>query len=167
MLKGYAPKTLLNSYDRERIPAADENILNSARSTNFMTPKSKASEEFREAVFSLSEAMPFARQLVNSGRLSAPHFYKDSPLNSMDDPSFEEKGPRPGELSIDTTVSCGDDAIWLLTQLGTEFCLLLFVDKPLFMSSKMRRLRDLAYSFKPTMKIIFVSNHEISDQNGL
>ena len=28
VLKGYAPKTLLNSYDRERIPAADENILN-------------------------------------------------------------------------------------------------------------------------------------------
>ena len=127
MLKGYAPKTLLNSYDRERIPAADENILNSARSTNFMTPKNKASEEFRDAVFLLSEEMPFARQLINSGRLSSPHFYKDSPLNSMDDPLFKEKGPRPGELSIDTTVSCGDDFIWVLTELGTEFCLLLFV----------------------------------------
>ena len=165
VLKGYAPKTLLNSYDCERIPAADENILNSARSTNFMTPKSKASEEFREAVFSLSEAMPFARELVNSGRLSAPHFYKSSPLNSMDDPLFEAKGPGPGELSIDTAVSCGDNSIWLLTQLGTEFCVLLFVDKPTFISSKTRRLRDLAYSFKPKLKIIFVSNHEISDQN--
>ena len=84
----------------------------------------------------------------------------------MDDPSFNAKGPRPGKLSIDTTVSCGDDAIWLLTQLGTELCLLLFVDKQLFISSETRRLRDSAYSFKPKMKIIFVSNHEISDQNG-
>ena len=50
--------------------------------------------------------------------------------------------------------------------MGTEFCLLLFVDKPIFISSKTRRLRDLAYSFKPKMKLIFVSNHEINDQNG-
>jgi 3-(3-hydroxy-phenyl)propionate hydroxylase len=166
VLKGYAPKTLLDSYDRERIPAADENILNSARSTNFMTPKNKASEEFRDAVFMLSEEMPFARQLINSGRLSSPHFYKDSPLNSIDDPSFEAKGPRPGELSIDTSLFAGDDAIWLLTELGTEFCLLSFVDEALFLSDKIRHLRELACSRKPKIKIVFVSDREINNKNG-
>ena len=166
VLKGYAPKTLLSSYDRERIPAADENILNSARSTNFMTPKNKASEEFREAVFSLSERMPFARSLVNSGRLSMPHFYKDSPLNSIDDPSFKAKGPRPGELSIDTSVFEGDDAVWLLTELGTEFCLLLFVDEPLFFNDKIRHLRELACLSKPKIKIVFISDREIINKNG-
>ena len=166
VLKGYAPKTLLNSYDRERIPAADENILNSARSTNFMTPKNKASEEFRDAVFLLSEEMPFARQLINSGRLSSPHFYKDSPLNSIDDPSFKSKGARPGELSIDTSVFEGDDSVWLLTELGTEFCLLIFVDEPVFFSNKIRQLRELACSWKPKIKMVFVSNREINNKNG-
>ena len=166
VLKGYAPKTLLNSYDRERIPAADENILNSARSTHFMTPKNKASEEFRDAVFLLSEEMPFARQLINSGRLSSPHFYKDSPLNSMDDPLFKSKGASPGELSIDTSVFEGDDAVWLLTELGTQFCLLIFVDEPLFFSNKIRHLRELACSWKPKIKIVFVSDQEIDSKNG-
>ena len=166
VLKGYAPKTLLNSYDRERIPAADENILNSARSTNFMTPKNKASEEFRDAVFLLSEEMPFARQLINSGRLSSPHFYKDSPLNSMDDPLFKSEGASPGELSIDTSVFGGEDAVWLLTELGTQFCLLIFVDEPLFFSNKIRHLRELACSWKPKIKIVFVSDQEIDSKNG-
>ena len=166
VLKGYAPKTLLNSYDRERIPAADENILNSARSTNFMTPKNKASEEFRDAVFLLSEEMPFARQLINSGRLSSPHFYKDSPLNSMDDPLFKSEGASPGELSIDTSVFGGEDAVWLLTELGTQFCLLVFVDEPLFFSNKIRNLRELACSWKPKIKIVFVSDQEIDSKNG-
>ena len=166
VLKGYAPKTLLNSYDRERIPAADENILNSARSTNFMTPKNKASEEFRDAVFLLSEEMPFARQLINSGRLSSPHFYKDSPLNSMDDPLFKSEGASPGELSIDTSVFGGEDAVWLLTELGTQFCLLVFVDEPLFFSNKIRHLRELACSWKPKIKIVFVSDQEIDSKNG-
>ena len=166
VLKGYAPKTLLNSYDRERIPAADENILNSARSTHFMTPKNKASEEFRDAVFLLSEEMPFARQLINSGRLSSPHFYKDSPLNSMDDPLFKSEGASPGELSIDTSVFGGEDAVWLLTELGTQFCLLIFVDEPLFFSNKIRHLRELACSWKPKIKIVFVSDQEIDSKNG-
>ena len=166
VLKGYAPKTLLNSYDRERIPAADENILNSARSTHFMTPKNKASEEFRDAVFLLSEEMPFARQLINSGRLSSPHFYKDSPLNSMDDPLFKSEGASPGELSIDTSVFEGDDAVWLLTELGTQFCLLIFVDEPLFFSNKIRHLRELACSWQPKIKIVFVSDQEIDSKNG-
>ena len=166
VLKGYAPRTLLNSYDCERIPAADENILNSARSTNFMTPKNKASEEFRDAVFLLSEEMPFARQLINSGRLSSPHFYKDSPLNSMDDPLFKSEGASPGELSIDTSVFGGEDAVWLLTELGTQFCLLVFVDEPLFFSNKIRNLRELACSWKPKIKIVFVSDQEIDSKNG-
>ena len=166
VLKGYAPRTLLNSYDCERIPAADENILNSARSTNFMTPKNKASEEFRDAVFLLSEEMPFARQLINSGRLSSPHFYKDSPLNSMDDPLFKSEGASPGELSIDTSVFGGEDAVWLLTELGTQFCLLVFVDEPLFFSNKIRHLRELACSWKPKIKIVFVSDQEIDSKNG-
>jgi 3-(3-hydroxy-phenyl)propionate hydroxylase len=40
VLDGGAPERLLDSYDAERIHGADENILNSTRSTDFITPKS-------------------------------------------------------------------------------------------------------------------------------
>src|SRR3546814_6032189 len=73
VLDGAAPAGLLDSYDDERIPAADENLLNSTRSTDFMTPKCEASVDFREAALALASTWPFARRLVNSGRLSLPH----------------------------------------------------------------------------------------------
>ena len=43
VLKAAASDSLLDSYDAERVPAADENILNSTRSTDFITPKSNIS----------------------------------------------------------------------------------------------------------------------------
>ncbi|MDX5403194.1 MAG: FAD-dependent oxidoreductase, partial [Rhodobacterales bacterium] len=50
VLEGKAPEALLDSYDAERIHGADENILNSSRSTDFITPKSQISRIFRDAV---------------------------------------------------------------------------------------------------------------------
>src|SRR5206468_7216878 len=44
---GLAPQTLLDSYNHERVQAADENIRHSTRSTDFITPKSAASRAFR------------------------------------------------------------------------------------------------------------------------
>src|SRR5512145_1998729 len=65
VLRGEAPDGLLDSYDAERIPAADENILNSTRSTDFITPKSRVSHLFRDAALHLAQRYPFARGIVN------------------------------------------------------------------------------------------------------
>ena len=72
VVQGRAPATLLDSYAREREIAADENILNSTRSTDFITPKSEISRIFRDATLTLARDFDFARRLVNSGRLSVP-----------------------------------------------------------------------------------------------
>ena len=121
---GAAPASLLDSYDDERVPAADENILNAARSTDFMTPKNQASADLRDAVLSLAGTEPFARALVNSGRLSLPHSYSGSPLSSPDDPAFGGLGPAPGAPAIDAPLEPG----WLLDRLGGRFVLLCFSD---------------------------------------
>ena len=52
--------------------AADENLLNTTRSTDFIAPKSAASRIFRDAVLALAETEPFARRLVNSGGSRRP-----------------------------------------------------------------------------------------------
>ena len=57
VLKGEAPRALLESYNAERIHGADENILNSSRATNFMTPKSRIERLFRDEVLALAKCI--------------------------------------------------------------------------------------------------------------
>jgi 3-(3-hydroxy-phenyl)propionate hydroxylase len=84
VIKGLAPDRLLDSYSQERVHGADENILNSTRATDFLTPKTEMSKIFRNAVLSLAHRHPFARPLVNSGRLSVPCVYDGLSLNGPD-----------------------------------------------------------------------------------
>ncbi len=76
---------LLASYGIEREYAADDNIKQSTRSTDFITPKSEISHVFRRAVLDLARAHPFARALVNSGRLSTATHLRVSPLHTQDE----------------------------------------------------------------------------------
>ena len=124
VLRGLAPERLLDSYDAERCPAADENIRHSTRSTDFITPKSTVSRTFRDAVLALAKSYPFARKLVNSGRLSLPTIVADSPLNTADDDAYAGRLV-PGAPALDAPVSGGAGA-WLLDSLGGGFTLLVF-----------------------------------------
>ncbi|MFP4274312.1 MAG: FAD-dependent oxidoreductase [Paracoccaceae bacterium] len=120
VMQGVAPEALLDSYDAERIHGADENILNSSRSTDFITPKSEISRIFRDAVLDLSEHHAFARPLVNSGRLSVPCVYDGSPLNSADALPGGPARTRPGAPCPDAPLGAG----YLLDRLGNRFVLL-------------------------------------------
>ena len=119
VLDGTAPERLLDSYDEERILGAEENILNSTRATDFITPKSATSRLFRDAVLDLAGQAPFARPLVNSGRLSVPAVYDGSPLNGPDCPALPSR-TRPGAPAADAPLGNG----WLLDRLGGGFQLL-------------------------------------------
>ncbi len=129
VLRGFAPETLLESYNLERTMGADENILNSTRSTDFITPKSDTSTLFRDAVLELARDHEFARPLVNSGRLSQPTPYHESPLSTPDTDQFSA-GPRPGHICIDAPITRDGKDDWLLASLGDAFTLLHFGDKP-------------------------------------
>ena len=121
VIRGDAPDSLLDSYDWERRQAADENILNSTRSTEFITPKSKISKVFRDAVLDLAADHPFARPFVNSGRLSLPCTHDGSPLNSADALTGGPARTRPGSPCPDVPLPDG----YLLDHLGNNFTLLL------------------------------------------
>jgi 3-(3-hydroxy-phenyl)propionate hydroxylase len=125
VLRGESPASLLASYDRERVEAADENLLNSTRATDFITPKSAVSRTFRDAVLTLSREHPFARRLVNSGRLSTPTTHRDSPLSTPDRDGFAG-ALVPGAPAADAPVQFDGRPGWLLDRLGGRFDLLLF-----------------------------------------
>ena len=121
VLNGEAGAGLLDSYNAERVYGADENIMNSSRSTNFMSPKGGAESLFREAVLDLSAEAPFARLMVNSGRLSVPCTLDDATLNGPDAEELPEIS-RPGAAMPDAPVEDG----WLLYRTGGRFVLLAF-----------------------------------------
>jgi 3-(3-hydroxy-phenyl)propionate hydroxylase len=120
VVEGKSPDALLDTYAREREQAADENILHSTRATDFITPKSAASRLFRDAVLQLAKDQPFARKLVNSGRLSTPMCYADSSLNTPDGAVFGGSMV-PGAPAADAPLSSEGAPAWLLRQTGGAF----------------------------------------------
>jgi 3-(3-hydroxy-phenyl)propionate hydroxylase len=128
VVEGIASERLLDSYSDERGYAADENLQNSTRSTDFITPKSSTSKIFRNAVLDLAREHAFARSLVNSGRLSVPAFLTESQLNTSDTDPFEG-WMMPGAPMDDAPVQVNGLDTWLLRQVSNashEFTLLIF-----------------------------------------
>lgn len=119
VLRSEADESLIETYNQEAIATADENILNSTRSTDFLTPKSTATQALRDAVLELARDDAFARPFVNSGRLSTAVAYPDSPLSTSERDSWTN-GIAPGTPVMDAPLGNG----WLLENLGNDFALL-------------------------------------------
>jgi 3-(3-hydroxy-phenyl)propionate hydroxylase len=89
-----------------------------------MTPKNHITKVFRDTVLDLSRHYPFARALVNSGRLSKPCTYEQTPLSTTDSDEFHSE-MRPGSPCTDAPVSGGNNSGWLLNHLGNRFSVML------------------------------------------
>jgi 3-(3-hydroxy-phenyl)propionate hydroxylase len=119
-IRGEAPESLVETYDEERVLGADENIVNSARATSFMTPKTQMERIFRDSVLGLAERHEFARKLVNSGRLSKPCSLEGMSLQTLADGSA---GVAPGSAMPDAPVEGGGPG-WLLPHFGKGFAVM-------------------------------------------
>ncbi len=155
ILRGEAGTALLESYEAERIAAAEENILHSTRATDFISPKGAAARAYRDAVLDLAEGHAFARALVNSGRLSRPALLAASPLNAEDDGAWPG-GAAPGSPAPDAPVMQDGRPDWLLRHLGGDFVLLVF---------------DAVWTPVPGLRSVFVTAEEtpgaLWDHSGL
>ena len=119
VLQGQASAALIGTYDDERVPAADENILHSTRATDFITPKTPAARAYRDAALLLAQEHPFARAMVNSGRLSRPCVL---PIDA--DTDDWPGAPPPGSAAIDAPILEDGRQTWLLNRLGHHFTVL-------------------------------------------
>ncbi len=79
VLRGDAPEALLDSYQTERRPAAQFNIMTTRRTARYLQPESPAEKILRDAAISLAKEYPFARHLCNTGRLSNSFIYGKVP----------------------------------------------------------------------------------------
>ena len=167
VMKGLAPDGLLDTYDADRTYAADENIRNSTRSTDFITPKSAVSKLFRNAALELARTQAFARKLVNSGRLSVPAFLVHSALNTPDTEVFAANMV-PGAPMDDAPVRLHGRDAWLLDQLGNRFVLMVFVDGEHGLSPTQRTsLQALAQAPIPVHLLTVGQGGDIQDPQGL
>lgn len=126
VLKGEAGPDLTESYERERVQAADENIAHSTRSTDFIAPHSSAEHKLRNAVLDLAGRAEFARRMINSGRLSVATVY-DTPLSTPDEESFKGSA-RLGAPAPDATMRTRNGDSHLLDNTPGAFTLLYVKD---------------------------------------
>src|SRR5882757_9313531 len=130
VLRKQSPETLLESYHVERSLAADENIRESTRSTDFMAPHSRQEARLRKAVLSLARETEFGKRMVNGGRATVPSIY-DSPLSTTDGDAWRG-GPRLGTSMPDAAVSTRTGIPGYLTEAfikaGKRFTLLQFAN---------------------------------------
>lgn len=155
VIDGKAPDALLDTYGQEREYAADENLLNSTRATDFITPKSEVSRCFRDATLRLARDYDFARRLVNSGRLSRPSTLAGSALNTPDCDHFSGNMV-PGAPLEDAPVTLSGQAAWLTALTGNAFTGIYFHDGALDADATLSRLQALAsgaISVKPLVVI--------------
>jgi 2-polyprenyl-6-methoxyphenol hydroxylase-like FAD-dependent oxidoreductase len=81
VLDGSAPESLLDSYERERRAAAQENLRVTGATMRFMAPPSLFHRLYRNAVLRGSLRLPALRRFVNSGKLATPAVYPgDGPV---------------------------------------------------------------------------------------
>jgi 3-(3-hydroxy-phenyl)propionate hydroxylase len=130
VLKGTSPEQLLESYAIERSSAADENIRESTRSTDFMAPSSHQEARLRKAVLALARDTDFGKRMVNGGRLSVPSVY-ETPLSTADVDDWHG-GPRPGASMLDAPIAAREGSAAFLTEAfiraGMQFTLLAFAN---------------------------------------
>ncbi|MCE8417620.1 FAD-dependent monooxygenase [Rhodovulum sulfidophilum] len=111
VLEGRADEGLLDSYNRERVQAADENLRDSARSADFISPAPGVERLFRDQVLALARKTAFAREWVNAGRLAVPCIYR----TGAPDDTLLPADARPGAVAPEARIGNG----WLLDELGT------------------------------------------------
>jgi 3-(3-hydroxy-phenyl)propionate hydroxylase len=130
VLRQTSPQSLIESYHVERSAAADENIRESTRATDFMAPNSHQEARLRKAVLSLAKETEFGKRMVNGGRLSVPTVY-DTPLSTADGDQWHG-GPRPGASMPDAPLATSGGKPLFLTDAfrakGMRFTLLSFAN---------------------------------------
>jgi 3-(3-hydroxy-phenyl)propionate hydroxylase len=84
VVQGRAERALLDSYHDERHEAAQTNVQVTNRTARFLRPQEGMERIFRQATLDLAKQHPFARSLVNTGRMAVANPYSRSAVTAAD-----------------------------------------------------------------------------------
>ena len=136
--KGYAVPSLLESYHEERFEAATQNVQVTNRTARFLRAADGPERLFRNAAISLAKRYPFARSLINTGRMAVANSYTRSAAcgeaggTSVQNVAiwFDEDGKNAGTLND------------LLNWCEGQFLLLVFGRIPAMDIPRLRKLAE-------------------------
>ncbi|MEO6956298.1 MAG: FAD-dependent monooxygenase [Antricoccus sp.] len=121
VLRGFSPATILSTYHDERHAAAVENLDVTTATMDFLVPQDEQQWQHRRAILEHSVSSAETRAQVDSGRLSEPFWYSQSPLTTCDagrpvatrPPRGGVQAPAPGVIVPDVPLQIDHDATTL------------------------------------------------------
>jgi 3-(3-hydroxy-phenyl)propionate hydroxylase len=84
VLRQQSPPSLLQTYHQERHEAAVENVKVTNRTARYLRPEDGMERIFRTATIELAKKYPFARSLINTGRMAIANPYTKSTICQAD-----------------------------------------------------------------------------------
>ena len=121
VLSGVAGEPLLETYHIERHAAATENLRITENTIKFMVPSSRIGRLARNTLLRLAPRVKALRGRVNSGKMSEPFVYTNSPIIAS-----RPDSPLVGQFAPDAMVLVDGRPVRLRTLFGTEFVGLYF-----------------------------------------
>jgi 3-(3-hydroxy-phenyl)propionate hydroxylase len=100
---------------------------------------------------------------VNSGRLSTPSAYRDSPLNTPDIEAFAGS-MTPGAPAADAPVRVDGRDSWFLRQIGDSFTGVYFSDGGEISTARLDALRSLSRGVAP-VRVLLVEPQNVRARN--
>jgi len=126
VVSGKAPASLLETYNLERREAALENVRVTTRTSRFLAPRSSQEYRMRTVIQQLARSLPFARALVNGGRMTEANQYRASPACVYDEAAESFKGGIvAGAAAVDARLSINGRAVSLIDLFGVDFKVLI------------------------------------------
>ncbi len=119
VLRGRAHPALLDSYNDERLDAAQQNVRVTNRTARFLRPADGVERSFRNAAIGLARQHLFARSLINTGRMAVANTYTRSSIcETTGGQSVQNVGFRWADFSRGTVNDllrwAGDDLLVLV-----------------------------------------------------
>lgn len=162
LLRGQGSVKLLDSYSDERREAALENVRVTKGSSRFLNPRSDMDRILRDTTIHLSTVQPFARALVNGGRMSVANEYHLSG-GLVADRAAESGLPEkvaPGCVALNGAVTVQGRRAHLLDFAGEDFLAVIFADRADAFAPAAERLAELAARPVPIRTVIVAMGHE-------
>lgn len=133
VIHGWADESLLDTYHAERHAAALENLHVTTTTMQFLVPQTAEQQMARESILRRALTDASAHALVDSGRLSEPFWYVDSPLVRPDPrrpftgrPEVGRQPPSgPGRLVPDAPITMPGGGVTRLRRLARDGVLVL------------------------------------------
>jgi 3-(3-hydroxy-phenyl)propionate hydroxylase len=138
VLSGKADAALLESYNDERLDAAQQNVCVTNRTARFLRAADGTERVFRQAAIGLAKQHPFARSLINTGRMAVANAYTRSRACSHETSSAA--GQSVQNVAFEWADGSAGDVNDLLNWAHGDLLVLVFGDLPAADALRLRHL---------------------------